>query len=193
VNVANEPIARLSRALDQTDALIARVRPEQATLPTSCRAWDVRALVNHVVHDVRQFTARVSGAPWAPHDADVIGDDWVAVYRAAADALLAAWRREGALDGTVQLPFGEVPATWLVNQQIADLVVHGWDIARATGQPTDLDPELGQVALEWARENLRPQFRGGEGSGRAFGPEVPVPESAPLYDRLAAFFGRDPR
>ena len=103
-----------------------------------------------------------------------------------------AWQREGALDGTVRLPFGEVPATWLVNQQIADLAVHGWDIARATGQSTDLDPELGQVALAWARENLQPQFRGAEGSGRAFGPEVPVPDSAPLYDRLAAFFGRDP-
>ena len=190
---ASEPIARLSRALDQTGALIAHVRPEQATLPTPCRAWDVRALVNHVVQDVRQFTARVSGTEREQHDTDVIGVDWVGVYRAAAGALLAAWQREGALDGTVRLPFGEVPATWLVNQQIADLAVHGWDIARATGQSTDLDPELGQVALEWARQNLQPQFRGAEGSGQAFGPEVPVPKSAPLYDRLAAFFGRDPR
>ena len=193
MNGANAPIARLSRALDQTGVLIARVQPEQASLPTPCRAWDVRALVNHVVHDVRQFTARVSGAQWEQHDTDLIGDDWIGEYRTAAGALLAAWRREGALDGMVQLPFGEVPATWLVNQQIADLAVHGWDIARATGQSTDFDPELGHVALEWARENLRPQFRGAEGSGRAFGPEVPVPESASLYDRLAAFFGRDPR
>ena len=189
---ASEPIARLSRALDQTGALIARVRPEQATLPTPCRAWDVRALVNHVVQDVRQFTAMVGGAEWEQHDTDVIDDDWLGVYRAAAGALLAAWQREGALDGTVQLPFGAVPAAWCVNQQIADLAVHGWDIARVTGQSTDLDPDLGQVALAWARQNLQPQFRGEEGSGRAFGPEVPVPESAPLYDRLAAFFGRDP-
>jgi hypothetical protein len=48
------------------------------------------------------------------------------------------------------------------------------------------------VALAWARENLPPQFRGTEGSGRAFGLEAPVPEAAPRYDRLAAFFGRDP-
>src|SRR5947209_3983244 len=134
----------------------------------------------------------VGGAEWEQHDTDVIDDDWLGVYRAAAGALLAAWQREGALDGTVQLPFGAVPAAWCVNQQIADLAVHGWDIARVTGQSTDLDPDLGQVALAWARQNLQPQFRGEEGSGRAFGPEVPVPESAPLYDRLAAFFGRDP-
>lgn len=105
----------------------------------------------------------------------------------------AAWRREGALEGTVRLPFGEVPAAWCVDQQISDLVVHGWDIAKATGQPTALDPELGQASLAWARENLLPELRGDEGGGYAFGPEVPVPDTAPLHDRLAAFFGRDPR
>lgn len=71
--------------------------------------------------------------------------------------MLEAWRGEGALDRTIHLPFGERPATWSVGQQVADLVVHGWDVAKATGQP-----------------------------------EVSVPEEAPLYDRLAAWFGRDP-
>ncbi len=193
MTVDSDPIARLARALNETDAIIARVRPEQATLPTPCRAWDVRALVNHVVQDVRQFAAMVCGEEWEQDDADVIGDDWTGAYRAASGALLAAWRREGALAGTVRLPFGEVPAAWCVDQQISDLVVHGWDIARATGQPTELDPELGQASLAWARQNLVPELRGDEGSGYAFGPEVPVPETAPLHDRLAAFFGRDPR
>jgi uncharacterized protein (TIGR03086 family) len=136
---------------------------------------------------VQQFTAMVGGTAWEQRNDDVIGDDWTGTYRAAAAALLAAWQQEGALDGTVRLPIGEVPATWRIGQQIADLAVHGWDIARATGQPTDLNPELGQLALEWARENLKPQYR-----GQAFGPEVSVPEAAPLYDRLAAFFGRAP-
>jgi uncharacterized protein (TIGR03086 family) len=190
---ASDPIARLAGALDQTGAIIAAVRPEQAALPTPCRAWDVRGLVNHVVQDVQHFTAMVSGAPWEPDDVDVIGDDWARAYRTAADALLAAWGREGALDGTVQLPFGPMPAAWCVGQQISDLVVHGWDIATATGQPTDLDPELGQEALEWARQNLQPQFRGDEESGHSFGPEVSIPDDAPLHDRLAAFFGRTPR
>lgn len=192
MNANDDPIARLARALEQTGAIIARVQPAQVALPTPCRAWNVRALVNHVVQDVRMFTAMVSGVTWDQRDADVIGDDWATAYRAAADALLAAWQREGALDGTVQLPFGEAPARWCVGQQISDLVVHGWDIATATGQSTDLDPELGQMALEWARQNLQPQFRGEEGSGQSFGPEVPVPDTAPLHDRLAAFFGRQP-
>jgi uncharacterized protein (TIGR03086 family) len=182
----------LGRTLAQTGAIVARVRPEQATLPTPCGAWDVRALVNHVVHDVRQFTVTAHGGEWAPSDADVIGDDWAGAYRQAASSLLAAWRRPGALDQPVRLPSGEFPATWRVGQQIADLAVHGWDIAKATGQPADLDPEVGQLALDWGRENLKPQFRGDEASGRSFGAEVAVADDARLYDRLGAFFGRDP-
>jgi uncharacterized protein (TIGR03086 family) len=183
----------LARTLAQTEAIVARVRPEQATLPTPCASWDVRALVNHVVHDVQQFTVTVHGGEWDPQDTDVIGDDWAGAYREAAASLLAAWRRPGALEQTVKLSFGEFPATWRVGQQIADLAVHGRDIAKATGQPTDLDPEVGQLALDWGRENLKPQFRGDEASGRAFGPEVAVAADAPLYDRLAGFWGRDPR
>jgi uncharacterized protein (TIGR03086 family) len=183
----------LERTLAQTGAIIARVRPDQATLPTPCASWDVRTLVNHLVHDVRQFTKMAQGGRYEPDDADVIGDDWAGAYREAASSLLAAWRRPGALDRTVRLPFGEVPASWSVGQQVADLAVHGWDVAKATGQPTDLDPEVGQFSLDWGRENLKPQFRGDEASGKSFGPEVAVPEDAPLYDRLAACFGRDPR
>jgi uncharacterized protein (TIGR03086 family) len=188
----SEPVDRLARAVDQAGAIISRVRPDQAALPTPCRSWDVRALVNHLVHDVQQFTAMASGGRYEQDDADVIGDDWAAAYRHAADALLTAWRHEGALDRMVHLPTGEVPATWSVGQQIADLAVHGWDLAKATRQSTELDPELGQLALDWGRENLRPEFRGDEASGRVFGPEVSVPEDAALYDRLAAFWGRDP-
>jgi uncharacterized protein (TIGR03086 family) len=185
---ADEHVELLSRAVDQTEAIIARVEPEQASLPTPDSGWDVRDLVEHVVVDVRKFTNRASGSGSAEQDVPGgIGEDWTRSYREASDALLAAWRRDGALEGMVELPFGEFPPTWFVGQQVTDLVVHGWDLARATGQPTDLDQELGQFSLDWGRENLRPEFR-----GRDFGPEVLVPEDAPLYDRLAAFFGRDP-
>jgi uncharacterized protein (TIGR03086 family) len=187
-----DPIDRLARAVDQTAATISRVRRDQAGLPTPCRSWDVRALVNHVVHDVQQFTAMAGGGKYQKDDADVIGEDWAGAYGRAADALLGAWRREGALDRTVQLPSGEVPATWSVGQQVADLVVHGWDLAKATGQSTELDPELGEFSLDWGKDNLQPEFRGDEASGRVFGPEVSLPEDAPVYDRLAAFWGRDP-
>ena len=138
------------------------------------------------------FTASANGGRFEKRDGDVIGEDWIGSYREAADALLTAWRREGALDRTLHLPMGDVPATWSLGQQIADLVVHGWDIAKATGGSTDLDPELALASLEWGRQNLQPKYRGDEASGNVFGPEVTVASDAPVYDRLAAFFGRDP-
>jgi uncharacterized protein (TIGR03086 family) len=187
-----DPLDLLARALDQTGALIARARPDQAGLPTPCRSFDLRTLVNHVVLDVRGFTAPAGGGTFEQRGDDVIGDDWAGTFRTAADGLLAAWRRPGALDRTVRLPFGEVGARWHVDQQVTDLAVHGWDIARATGQPTELDPEIGRLALNWGGQNLQPRFRGDEASGASFGPEVPVAGDAPLYDRLAGFFGRDP-
>jgi hypothetical protein len=63
-------------------------------------------------------------------------------------------------------------------------------VARATAQPTDLDPEIGQTSLEWAKQNLLEQYRGDEDSGQVFGFEVTVAPDAPVYDRLAGFFGR---
>jgi uncharacterized protein (TIGR03086 family) len=194
MSIASDPVAQLARALDQTGVIVSRITPEQATLPTPCRSWDVRELITHLIDAVRQFSVMATGGQWDPHSNVTIGDDWSGAYRAAADALLATWRRPGALEGTIQLPFGEFPATWRLNLQISELAIHGWDLAKATGQSTDLDPDLGQTALDWAKQNVLSQYRGAEeSSGQAFGPEVAVTDDAPVYDRLAAFVGRDPR
>jgi uncharacterized protein (TIGR03086 family) len=182
----------LGKALKQTGTAIASVRPEQAGLPTPCSSWDVRALVNHIVYDARMFADTARGLPRPPAGEDLIDDDWSAAFEATAAELLAVWRRPGATEGTITLPQGEVPKTWRLGQQIANFAVHAWDVARATGQPTALDPEVGRLALDWGRANLKPEFRGEEASGKVFGPEVPVADDAPLYDRLAGFFGRNP-
>ena len=82
---------------------------------------------------------------------------------------------------------GELPVTFMVGQHLADVAVHAWDLAMATHQSTKLDPEVAKVALDWARGALKPEYR-----GQAFGAEVEVPENAPIYERLAGFFGRNP-
>jgi uncharacterized protein (TIGR03086 family) len=182
----DDPLRLLERAIEQCGAIVARVRPEQVGLPTPCSEFDVRALVNHTVYDVQSFTAMLNGTERGSPDTDLIGDDWAAAYQTATGALLAAWRRRG-VEGTLKTRIGEFPATWAVNQHTADLAMHGWDIATATRQSTRLDPEVGRESLDWARENLKPQFR-----GTAFGPEVEVPENALVYERLAGVFGRNP-
>lgn len=187
----------LFRALDQTGAVIARIRPEQAALPTPCRSWDVRSLVNHVVDEVRRFAEIAGTGRRGPSEgwvigADPVGDDWAGAYRVAADSLRAAWQQPGALNRVHRLPGGELPATWALGQQLTELVIHAWDIATATGQSTDLDPELGRITLDWGQANLVADFRGDEADGYHVGPEIPASADAPLYDRIAAFGGRDP-
>ena len=187
-----DPLTLLSSALDQTGTLIAGIREDQQHLPTPCRSWDVAELVAHLVHDLSQFTERASGGTpdWSAPMTAVEGDP-VSAYREGAKGLLQAWRAAGDLSGTAPMPgMGEVAKRFPLDQQIAELAVHGWDLAVATGQSTDLDPLVGDAALTWARTALWPQFRGAEDEGKAFGPEVDVPQDAPLYDRLAGFFGR---
>jgi len=186
-----DPVALLERALDQTAGLIAAIEPSQAGLATPCAGWDVRALVSHLAgRDLRNFlvSARGESADWQAPD-DEIGDDWAAVFWDRAESLRAAWRAAD-LDRLVAGPGGEAPLRARADQQITELAVHDWDLARATGQQLcGLDPALAEHALNWSRGMLRPEFRGPD---KSFGLEVPVPEDAPVYDRLAGWFGRDP-
>ena len=187
-----DPLILLSAALDQTGSIILGIRDDQKLLPTPCRSWDVTELVAHLVHDLSQFTERASGGTpdWSAPVPAVEGDP-VLAYGAGATALLQAWREAGDLSDAVEIPgMGAVAKRFFLDQHIAEFAVHGWDLAVATGQSTHLDPEVGGAALAWGPTALRPEFRGGENDGKAFGPEVEVPQDAPLYDRLAAFFGR---
>jgi len=189
--VTSDPVSLLSAALDQTGAIIAVIREDQEHLPTPCRSWDVTELVAHLVHDLAQFTERASGGTpdWSAPRAPVEGD-YIDAYRAGAADLVQAWRAAGDLSGTVSMPgMGEVAKRFPLDQQIAEFAVHGWDLAVATGQSTHLDPEIAQTALAWAQVALQPAFRGSEDEGKAFGPEVELSQDAPLYDRLAGFFG----
>ncbi|MCA1645384.1 MAG: TIGR03086 family protein [Chloroflexi bacterium] len=118
----------LERALDQAGTVIAQVRPDQSRLPTPCTEFDLRALLNHIVFDVRMFAAGVSGGQPPAPEADLIGSDWAGAYDAARTALLDTWRGRG-IDSSIKTRVGEFPGTWAVGQHLADLAVHAWDVA----------------------------------------------------------------
>ncbi|MFJ6137228.1 TIGR03086 family metal-binding protein [Kitasatospora sp. NPDC092286] len=194
MTAAEDPIELLARALAQTAGLIDGAGVELATHPTACRSWDVGQLISHLLFDLRQFTVRANGGkPDWSQPFERVEDDWLHAFEAGAEELVEAWRRAGDLGGVVVVPgVGELPARFPVDQQIAEFAVHGWDLARATGQSTDgLDHEVASASLAWAQGALRPEYRGEE-EKHSFGPEVAVPADAPPYDRLAGFFGRDP-
>lgn len=184
-------IELLQDALRQTGGILAAIRPDQLALPTPCPEWDVRALLRHVVaQDMRNFLASARGetADWQAPPGELPAD-WAAAFREQAEVLLDTWR-SADLDRLVAASGGrEVPLRSRADQQIAELAMHGWDLARATGQPVELDPQVAEYALAWSRGMLRPDFRG---PGMAFGAEVPVTPDAPVQDRMAGWFGRDP-
>jgi uncharacterized protein (TIGR03086 family) len=186
-----DTLALLEQALDQTAAIIAAIPASQSGLPTPCPDWDVRALVRHLIgQDMRNFLVSARGETVDRQArADELGDDWAAEFRDRAGPLLAVWRAAD-LGQPVAMPGGgEAPLGGRVDQQIAELAMHGWDLVKATGQRADLDPALAEHALDWSHRMLRPEFRGPD---KAFGLEVPVPPDAPAYQRLAGWFGRDP-
>ncbi|MBO0808616.1 MAG: TIGR03086 family protein [Actinobacteria bacterium] len=187
----NGTLALLERALGQTADVIAAIRPDQAGLATPCADWDVLELVRHVAgQDLSNFLVRARGET-ADRQAPTgeLGEDWAAEFRSRADELMTVWRAADLGQPVAGPGGGQVPLSNRADQQITELAVHGWDLARATGQRSELDPAVAEYALDWSRQMLRPEFRG---PGKAVGAEVPVSPDAPAYQRLAGWFGRDP-
>jgi uncharacterized protein (TIGR03086 family) len=188
-----DPRVHLSQVLDLAESVIEGARPDQATLPTPCRSWDVQTLVAHLITDTERSAVAASGGTpdWTAPVPEVEGD-WASAFHAGAAELKAAWQHAGDMNEELELRIGRVPRSFVVRQQISEFAVHSWDLATATGQRVVFPAEACEAALVWARTALRPEFRGDEASGMAFGPEVEVPDDAPAEDRLAAFFGRNP-
>lgn len=182
-------IDELARVLDATGRLVAAVRDEQWTGSTPCTDWNVRELVGHMVGGNVIFARLIGGDASSSEEArpaDPLGDDPLAAYRAAADEMLAAFGRPGSLERMVALPFGLVPGAVGVRLRLVEMLAHGWDLARATGQDADYPDDLVRPALEFTLRTLGdiPPER------KPFAPPQPVPDDAPAIDRLAAVLGR---
>jgi len=185
-------LAQLEASLSVAEGLVAAVRPGQWTAATPCTEWDVRALVAHVVSGNQLFADLLSGATTleesrlaAPRDA--LGTEPVRAFHDAGQALLAAFHLPGALDRPVTVSFGTVPGTVALHLRLTEILVHGWDLARATDQPARFDDALIEQELQFSLTALTrmPPDR------TPFAPSFDVPADAPALDRLAALLGRD--
>ncbi|WP_218004719.1 TIGR03086 family metal-binding protein [Microtetraspora niveoalba] len=180
------PEARLeacARVLAEVEELVTAVPSERLGDPTPCTGWDVRALLDHLVWENLLWTGLAEGTLRSDFAADHLGEDHVAAFRTAARATLAAFRRPGML----RSQYGPAPGWRLVEQVTIEMLVHGWDLARAIGRPTDLAPDVAEAIMPAVREIYGdlPRTPGG-----SFGPAQPVPGSATAVDRLAAYLGR---
>jgi uncharacterized protein (TIGR03086 family) len=164
------------------------VRPEQLDDPTVLPDWTVRDLLNHMVGQHVFFAKVARGEPIdAPGGADLFGDDPAAAYREATAKAREAFSHQDALDRTLILPAGTMTGAQFWATVFTEALLHGWDLARSTGQDAAFDEELAAAAYEVLTPVADAQRELG-----FYGPEVPVPGDAPIQDRLLGLVGRSP-
>ena len=184
----------LRRACDSTGTVLAAVQPADLGWPTPCALWTVRDVVNHVLGSAAFFAELAEAGEVADRDEedpDFTAGDFNGAFSHHAGRLVAAFNAPGAMDKIMKMPVGDLPGSVCVWIAAGDVFTHGWDLAKATGQPTDLEPELAGALLARIMPLLPDSMRGPEGQA-PFGPRVEVADSAPTADRLAAFQGRHP-
>jgi uncharacterized protein (TIGR03086 family) len=176
----------VARAAAAAGELVRGTTPDQLGAPTPCRDWDVRALTNHLLQVVTALEL-------AGRDAAVPGDLWTRDLMPAdgfadrARGAAAAWARPGALDRSVAMGPMTMPAPQIRDMLVADLAIHGWDLACATGQPLACADAVGEAAERFVTATAE--------QGRSMGlfaDAVPVPPGASALDRAVALSGRDP-
>ena len=135
------------------DRLVDQVGDGQWCEPTPCAAWNVHQLVNHVVYENRWAVPLFAGKTVADvgHtlDGDLLGADPSAAWRRSAAEARAAIDTSDAMTRTVHLSFGDVTGADYGHQLVADLLVHGWDLARAIGADESLDAALVDHVAAW--------------------------------------------
>ncbi|QBR92672.1 TIGR03086 family metal-binding protein [Nocardioides euryhalodurans] len=180
----------LRPAAASTAALLVGVRDDQLADPTPCPDWTVGDLVDHLGGLAVAFTlaARKESYDAGPSaDATLLEPGWRDRVAGALHGLGEAWLAPGAFDGTTQAGPVEMPADEAALVALNEVVVHGWDLASATGQPYDPDPASVAASHAFVESFDAPADDGG-----LFGPRVDVPPAAEPLHHLLGATGRDP-
>jgi uncharacterized protein (TIGR03086 family) len=188
VAMSDDLLALFHRAATVADTTVSAIRRDQFDDPTPCTQWTVRTLINHLTTGNLRFVSLATGTPPPDRTIDHLGDDHAVAFRDSLIRLREVFDEPGFLDRSVQTPFGPGTGAVLVEMRFNECMVHSWDLARATGQSTDLDPDL--AALSLASFQRSPFLTRARAEGGPFGAEQPAPEQASVADRLAAFVGR---
>jgi uncharacterized protein (TIGR03086 family) len=182
----------LAPAAAEVTRVVGGVRDDQLADPTPCAGTSVAAMLDHLVGLTLAFRMAaektpLQGAPRA--DAAKLPADWRERLPMQLDALVAAWQQPSAWEGTAEAGGASMPAPMMGVVALNEVLVHGWDLAVATGQEYRADPAAAQACFEFGQGFAvgAPDFR-----DEIYGPVVPVPADAPVFDRLLGQTGRDP-
>jgi uncharacterized protein (TIGR03086 family) len=172
--------------------VVAAVRDDQLADPTPCADTPVAGLLDHLLGLTLAFrlAAEKQPLPGGPSaSADALPDDWRERLPRQLDELVAAWRAPEAWEGTAEAGGVTLPAPEMAVVALDEVLVHGWDLAVATGQPYRADEASAEACLGFATQV---NGEGRQSPPGLFGPAVPVPADAPVLDRLLGLTGRDP-
>jgi uncharacterized protein (TIGR03086 family) len=160
--------------------------------PTPCTDWDLRTLLNHTILWTAYSAERRAYGESAAEDLMskdfAAGADYARDYQAQLAKAVQAWSDPAAWDRELTVMGNTMSASDVGAMLVMEMVLHGWDIARATGQDYHCDGELAGALLATvsAQADMFRQYQG-------FAPVVPVPDDAPAFDRALALAGRDPQ
>ncbi len=181
-----ETLAAFDRASAVATTVLDGVTDEQFGLPTPCPDWTVRSVLNHIVLGQLRAEATIEGRTHPSDKADHLGREPRVAFAGSLASVRAQFAVPGLLERVLSTQMGERPGAVLVAVRTAELLVHSWDIAVATGQDTDLDPEL----VEWVRAGWIALLGDRPRAILPFADPQPVPDEASPADRLAAYLGR---
>ncbi len=204
-----DPRPLFAAATDTATGVIAAVRADQLANPTPCTEYEVRELLRHLVGVMPRVAAMGRGDDpmrvTAPEVDGMADDDVIPAWRAAVEEAKAAWADGSALERTIVLPWATDTGAAALLGYVSEITVHTWDIAHATGQtPTWNEEAVGNaygLIREWlpgvGRAEIFAEVRkkmgpAAAGAPDAFAEVAPVPDDAPIIDRLVAWNGRQP-
>jgi uncharacterized protein (TIGR03086 family) len=179
--VPMDVLRQLEQLAPALGGVVGNISPEQLDNSTPCDAYTVRGVLEHMISGATAFAAAFRGVE--PSEADTT--DVLATFGPALNDLASAIASEGALERKVQAPFGEVPGDTFARFVVLDGLVHGWDLATATGQRYEPSDELVTAVQDFARDAV-PSLR----DGMTFADETATGATASPIEKLAAFTGR---
>ena len=183
----------LTPACQRTADVLANVSDDQLTAPTPCEQMRINDLVTHIGDLAKAFAAaaRKQFGPLTDvgpePDAARLDADWRTSYPMHLSDLARAWLEPSAWQGMTRAGGFDMPGDVTGMVALTEVVIHGWDLARASGQPYDIDAATADAVLPYVAATAA------EGPVEGmFGPAVAVPDDAPVLDRIVALSGRDP-
>ncbi|MGB8860999.1 MAG: TIGR03086 family metal-binding protein [Ilumatobacteraceae bacterium] len=181
------PTAQLEHIIPALSEVVHRIWHGQMEAPTPCAVFNVHDVIDHMIVVGGSFAPLFRGETPTEVTAPVVYG-WVPAseFTETMSDLLAAVQSPGALDRTIPSPFGEVSGDTFARFVAFDGLIHGWDLARATGQTWAPPTELVEAVEAFARVAITPEMR----DGHTFKDAKPAPADASPLDRLVAFSGR---